>query len=154
MLNASHSHSPQHLSMLLRSAVALLLVVVTPACGGAVESSSSPDSGINDAGAMPEADADGNALADAPAVDSPACDMPDGPCILCKDDLWHCGSATFQPCPQGLQLDASCIGAIPQTETGNDCFTCDGSNQGYDWHCTNVNPQYGYWELNPYSCSQ
>src|SRR5580658_2827397 len=48
----------------------------------------------------------------APAVDSSACQMTDGTCVLCADGNFHCNTEVLRTCPPGINASGSCAAAV------------------------------------------
>jgi len=72
-----------------------------------------------------------------PEVDSAACSMPDGPCVLCADDNWHCNDLTLPSCPSGIQAGNSCAG-FPSFA----CLACEGDGSAEEYQCRGVWKSY------------
>lgn len=81
-----------------------------------------------------------------PEVDSSACVMDNGGCVLCDDNKLHCGLLTLPPCPPGLDSDASCA---PAVDAGVDlCLAC-ASGAGTEWRCL---PGYRWVTISGFTC--
>jgi hypothetical protein len=135
-----------HGDMIVAMRLVALTLLTCVACGGKA-TTTNPDGGSPgvDATAMEDAPT----TPTGPEAGSAACDDA-GTCVLCADGLWHCGASVFLPCPAGLDAGANCIGAF---QGSDDCFACASNGAGDDWHCTNENPNYGYWTLKPMPCA-
>jgi hypothetical protein len=68
----------------------------------------------------------------APAVDSSACQMADGTCVLCADGKFHCNSEILLMCPPDINVSDSCAGAV--NAGFGFCLTC-ANGIGTLWRC-------------------
>jgi hypothetical protein len=73
-----------------------------------------------------------------PSVGSPECnvqlDSGEVICVLCNDDMWHCGDAIMRQCPAGTMHRSACSSA------GETCFTScvsdgDSGSVGDYYYC-------------------
>jgi len=106
------------------------------------------------AGCSSSSTASSNAGAPLPAVGSSDCDMREG-CVLCADEMWHCGAEVFPGCPSDVDAGAACEGA-PDGGTMA-CVTCEGSGEdageatGFEWECATF-ASTPYWRGIPVPC--
>jgi hypothetical protein len=102
--------------------------------------------------------ASSDAGASLPTVGSSDCDMQEG-CVLCDDEMWHCGSEVFPGCPSDVDAGAACEG-VPDGGMMT-CVTCGGGGTGddagvttgFEWQCTTFEPM-PYWRGIAVPCRQ
>jgi hypothetical protein len=120
------------------------------ATGGSAGSGSSSGTGGSDNGGSGGAGGSASTPTDGgsslPDAGSPACDLKDGNCVLCSDELWHCGGQFFPPCEPNAEVGAAC--GHPQFAS---CIICLSDGTGDHLQCS-VSTSAPRWLGTPISC--